>query len=56
MTSDKQAPEENLAEIKDLGTHEMGAVNLHKPIVTDQPITIEPADAPGVVTTERNKK
>jgi hypothetical protein len=56
MTKNQRNPEEDLAEIRDLGTHEMGAVNMHKTIVTDKPVTIEPADAPGKVTTERNEK
>jgi hypothetical protein len=49
-------PEKNMAEVRDLSTHEMGAVDMHETIVTDEPVTIEPADAPGKVTTERNKQ
>jgi hypothetical protein len=48
--------DETNPEIRDLGTHAAGAVNLHKTIVTEQPVTIEPGDAPGGFADESNKK
>jgi hypothetical protein len=43
-------------EVEDLGTIETAAVDLHLTRQTKQPVIIEPADAPGEVADENNRK
>jgi hypothetical protein len=43
-------------EVEDLGTIETAAVDLHLTRHTKQPVIIEPADAPGEVADENNRK
>jgi hypothetical protein len=43
-------------EVEELGTTETAAVDLHITRHTKQPVIIEPADAPGEVYDENNRK
>jgi len=47
--------ENNNPEMRDLGTHQAGDVNLHETINWSKPISIKPAQAPGAVPEKENE-